>query len=126
MKKTIVLNLVIRFWSASLLFAQTTAQIQKADLAIPFGTVSGKIVMAGDHLVFIDEEQPDHSFVVAKSEVEDLAVQDRTASLELRRPVQDRSGETSQLNFRLVQGETVSLKRWFGSGLTTPATPAPV
>src|SRR5262249_22612874 len=29
-------------------------------------------------------------------------------------------------NFRLVQGETVSLKRWFGSGLTTPATPAPV
>ena len=104
MKKTIVLSLAIRFCSASLLFAQTTAQIQKAELAIPFGTVSGKIIMAGDHLVFIDEERPGQSFVVARSEVEELAIQDGTASLELRRPVQDRSGERSRLSFRLAQG----------------------
>ena len=82
MKKTILLSLAIRFCSASLLFAQTTAQVQKADLAIPFGTVSGKIIMAGDHLVFIDEERPGQSFVVARSEVEELAIQDGTASLE--------------------------------------------
>ena len=126
MKKIIILSLAIRFCSASLLFAQTTAQIQKAELAIPFGTVSGKIVMAGDHLVFIDEGRPDQSFVVARSEVEELAIQDRTASLELRRPVQDRSGERSRLNFRLVEGEAVSLKRWFGStATTTPAAPTP-
>jgi hypothetical protein len=123
MKKTIVSSLAICVCSASLFFAQTTAQVQKVDLAIPFGTVSGKLVMAGDHLVFIDEERPDQSFVVARSEVQDLAIQDRTASLELRRPVQDRSGERSRLNFRLAQGETVSLKRWFGS--TSPAGPAP-
>jgi hypothetical protein len=125
MKKIIILSLAIRVCSVSLLFAQTTAQMQKADLAIPFGAVSGKIVMAGDHLVFIDEERPDQSFVVARSEVEDLTIQDRTASLELRRPVQDRSGERSRLNFRLAQGETVSLKRWFGSALAMPAASAP-
>jgi hypothetical protein len=125
MKKTIVWSLAVLICSASLLFAQTPAQVQKADLAIPFGTVSGKIVMAGDHLVFIDEERPDQSFVVARNEVEDLTVQDRTASLELRRPVQDRSGERSRLNFRLGNGETVSLKRWFSSVATTPAVPAP-
>ena len=124
MKKTIVWSLAIWACSASLLIAQTTAQVQKADLAIPFGTVSGKIVMAGDHLVFIDEERPDQSFVVARNDVKDLIIQDRTASLELSRPVQDRSGERSWLNFRLASGETVSLKRWFGSALTTPAAPA--
>jgi len=125
MKKTIVWSLAIWVCSASLLIAQTPAQVQKAELAIPFGTVSGKIVMAGDHLVFIDEERPDQSFVVARTEVEDLTIQDRTASLELRRPVQDRSGERSRLNFRLTNGETVALKRWFGSAVTTPAAPTP-
>ena len=125
MKKIIILSLAIRLCSVSFLYAQTTAQIQKADLAIPFGTVSGKIVMAGDHLVFIDEERPAQSFVVARSEVEDLTIQDRTASLELRRPVQDRSGERSHLNFRLAQGDILSLKRWIGSTATTPAAPAP-
>jgi hypothetical protein len=125
MKKAIVWSFAIWICSASLLIAQTTAQVQKADLAIPFGTVSGKIVMAGDHLVFIDEERPDQSFVVARSEVEDLTIQERTASLELRRPVQDRSGERSRLNFRVANGETASLKRWFSSALTALAAPAP-
>jgi hypothetical protein len=114
-EENIVWSLAIWACSASLLIAQTIAQVQKADLAIPFGTVSGKIVMAGDHLVFIDEERPDQSFVVARNDVKDLIIQDTTASLELRRPVQDRSGERSRLNFRLASGETVSLKRWFGS-----------
>jgi hypothetical protein len=125
MKKTIVWSLAIWVCSASLLIAQTPAQMQKAELAIPFGTVSGKIVMAGDHLVFIDEERPDQSFVVARAEVEDLTIQDRTASLELRRPVHDRSGDRSRLNFRLTNGESVALKRWFGSSVATPAAAAP-
>jgi len=43
MKKTIVWSLAIWVCSASLLVAQTPAQVQKAELAIPFGTVSGKI-----------------------------------------------------------------------------------
>ena len=125
MKKTVIWSLAIWVCSASLLIAQTPAQVQKAELAIPFGTVSGKIVMAGDHLVFIDEERPDQSFVLARPEVEELTIQDRTASLGLRRPVQDRSGERSRLNFRLAHGETVALKRWFGSAVATPAAPAP-
>src|SRR4029453_3505505 len=70
MKKTIVWSLAIWVCSASLLIAQVPAQVQKAELAIPFGAVAGKIVMAGDHLVFIDEERPDQSFVVARTEIE--------------------------------------------------------
>jgi hypothetical protein len=125
MKKTIVLSLAIWVCTASLLVAQTPAQVQKAELAIPFGTVAGKIVMAGDHLVFIDEEKPDQSFVVARTEIEDFTIQDRTAGLQLRRPVHDRSGERSRLNFRLTTGETVALRRWFGSAVTDSGAPVP-
>jgi hypothetical protein len=98
MKKTIVWSLAIWVCSASLLIAQIPAQVQNAELAIPFGTVAGKIVMAGDHLVFIDEERPDQSFVLARTEIADLTIQDRTAGLQLRRSVHDRSGERSRLN----------------------------
>jgi type IV secretion system protein VirB10 len=121
MKNRIVWGFSIWLYGASALMAQTAAQMQKADLAIPFGTVAGKIVLAGDHLVFIDEQRPEQSFVIARTEVEDLTVQDKTASLELRRPVQDRSGERSRLNFRLANGETSSLKRWYSSAATAPA-----
>ena len=125
MKKTIVWSLATWVCSTSLLLAQTLVQVPKAELAIPFGTVTGKIVMAGDHLVFIDEEKPDQSFVVARSEVEDLTIQDRNAGLELRRPVHDRSGERSRLDFRLTNSEAVTLKRWYGSAVTTSAAAAP-
>lgn len=125
MKNLIVWSLALWVCSPNIAIAQSTAQVQRADLAIPFGTVSGKIVMAGDHLVFIDEERPEHSFVVPRSEVENLSIHDRTAGLELRRPVQDRSGERSQLNFRLAGGETASLKRWFGYAAATPVASAP-
>jgi hypothetical protein len=125
MKKNILISIVLLVSITGLLRAQVTAVMQRADLAIPFGTVPGKLVMAGDHLVFIDEERPDLSFVIAKAEVENLAIQDKTASLELRRAVQDRSGERSRLNFRLASGDTVSLRRWFGSAAATPAAVAP-
>jgi len=125
MKKIIVWSLAIWVCSTAPLIAQIPAQVQNAELAIPFGTVTGKIVMAGDHLVFIDEEKPDQSFVVARTEVEDLTIRHRNAGMELRRPVHDRSGERTRLDFRLTSGETVALKRWFGSAVKTPAAPAP-
>ena len=125
MNKTLVMNLAIWVCNASLLFAETTALVQKADLAIPFGTVSGNIVMAGDHLVFIDEERLDQSFVIARTDVDDLTVQDGTARLELHRQVHDRSGQRSQLSFRLANSDTASLQRWFGATAMVPAASAP-
>ena len=125
MKTRILLTIAFLASTASSLWAQTTAQVQKAELAIPFGTVPGKIILAGVHLVFVDEEKPATSFVIAKAEVEHLTVQDRNVSMELRHSIQDRSGERSQLNFRLADGDPRSLKRWFDSqGTPTAAAPA--
>jgi hypothetical protein len=123
--KTKILLSIAFLATASSLWAQTTAQIQRAELAIPFGAVPGKIILAGAHLVFVDEEKPAMSFVIAKTEVEDLAVQDRNVSMELRHSIHDRSGERSELSFRLADGDPRSLKRWFDSeGTSTVAAPA--
>ena len=48
MNKTLVMNLAIWVCNASLLFAQTTAQVQKADLAIPFGTLGALMAKGND------------------------------------------------------------------------------
>ncbi|PYV86488.1 MAG: hypothetical protein DMG05_19525 [Acidobacteria bacterium] len=125
MMKKSLFTIVLLLGTTSLLRAQTTASMQQADLAIPFGTVSGKIIVAGEHLVFVDEEKPELSFVIAKNEVENFSIQDRTASLELSRPIQDRSGERSRLNFRLANGDTTALKRWFGAAAMAPVAAAP-
>lgn len=122
--KEIFMTVAFLIGISNVLVAQTTAQIQKADLAIPFGTVSGKLVTAGDHLVFIDEEKPELSFVIAKSEVQNLMVQDRTIDIELHRPIQDRSGERSRLILRLATGDPVSLQRWFGPSVAGPVRTA--
>ena len=125
MIRKLLSSILLLVSTTSLLRAQTTALIQKADLAIPFGTVSGKIIVAGEHLVFIDEQKPELSFVIAKNEVENVTIQDRTASLELSRSIQDRSGERSRLNFRLPNGDTTALTRWFGAAVTAPVAAAP-
>ena len=39
--------------------AQTPVKVQKAELSIPFGVVKGKLVAAGELMVFVDEENAD-------------------------------------------------------------------
>ncbi len=125
MERKILLSISFLMCITSLVWAQTTAQVHKAELAIPFGTVPGKIIMAGNHLVFVDEDRPAMSFVIPRGQVENLAIQDRNVSMDLRESVQDRSGERSQLNFRIADGDPKSLKRWFGVvGTASAAAPA--
>jgi hypothetical protein len=86
-------------WTGGSLLAQAPVDVQKAELSVPFGTAPGTIVVVGDHLVFIDEEKPDMSFAVPRTELRDLTAENGTVRLELRQPVRDRSGERSRLSF---------------------------
>jgi hypothetical protein len=74
----------------------------KVELSIPFGVVPGTLVTSGDHLIFIDEQQPGDSFAVYRPEIADIRVEEGTLRVQTRRPVRDRSGERSQFNIRLV------------------------
>jgi hypothetical protein len=75
-----------KFWASlarrSLLVAETTVQVRNADLSVPFGSVSGRIVTVGDYLVFIDEERPEMSFAAARTDIQNITAQDDTVVIE--------------------------------------------
>lgn len=109
------------------LWAQPALQIQKAELSLPFGSVHGKLLTVGEYLVFIDDEQPDASFSVARRDVKKMALQDGVLTLELGAPVRDRSGSRSQLSLRMATASALDL--WYQAkgapaGAETPPTAA--
>ena len=118
--KTSVLTIFLLFGS-SVLGAQTKVEVKKAELSVPFGTVKGTAVLVGDYLVFIDEQQVQSSFAIARSEIQKITSEERGVNIETRQPIRDRSGERSQFTVRLSEGDLATLMNW--SRMTpTPTT----
>ena len=118
--KTSVLTVFLLFGS-TVLGAQTKVEVKKAELSVPFGTVKGTAVLVGDYLVFIDEQQVQSSFAIARSEIQKITSEGRGVNIETRQPIRDRSGERSQFTVRLSEGDLATLMNW--SRMTpTPTT----
>lgn len=118
--KTSVLTVFLLF-GTSVLGAQTKVEVKKAELSVPFGTVNGTTVLVGDYLVFIDEQQVQSSFAIARSEIQKITSEGRGVNIETRQPIRDRSGERSQFTVRLSEGDLATLMNW--SRMTpTPTT----
>lgn len=96
------------------MFGQLPVQTQKAEMSVPFGVVSGRLVTVGEYLVFVDEEKPDSSLAVVRSGLRDLTTSGDILTIETLQPVRDRSGERSKLVFRLSNPSTApGLAAWF-------------
>lgn len=100
--------------------AQTTVagSAIAADHSVPFGTVPGKLLLLGNYLVFLDEQQPAASFVVAKSAIESLNAEGAAITIQTNQAIRNRSGEVRRLSFRVVLGgEAPVVTQWYGNGL---------
>jgi hypothetical protein len=99
------------------------------ELAIPFGTVPGKLLLLGNYIVFLDEQQPENSIVIAKSAIQQLKAEGAGIAIQMKEPVRARAGEVLLLNFRTsTGGDPALLTTWFGTGApktAAAATPAP-
>ncbi len=105
-----------------------SGSVLAADLAVPFGTVAGRILLLDDYLVFVDDQQPETSFVVSKRIIENLSAEGSTITVRTREAVRNRSGESTQLSFRLATGaDPAAATGWFAKGVsgTPPAAPGP-
>jgi len=108
------------------LFAQLPVQTQKAELAIPFGVVPGRLVTVGEYLVFIDEEKPEASFALTRAGMRNLSYAAEVVTVETLKPVRDRSGEKTVFSFRLASPqEAPPFAEWFKTtaGTVTAASP---
>ena len=85
--------------------------------AVPFGTVTGKLLLLGKYLVFVDDQQLDASFVVPKSIIESLSADGAAITIQTREDVRNRSGEVKRLSFRALPGSDLApLTSWYGTG----------
>lgn len=93
--------------------------------AVPFGTTPGKLLLLGNYLVFVEDQQPAASFVVPRANMEDLAAEGATITIRVREPLPGPSGPVSRFIFRAAQPtDTAVATGWYAkAGSALPATP---
>lgn len=93
--------------------------------AVPFGTVTGKILLLGNSLVFYDDQQPESSFVVPRGAIESLTAEGPMITLQSRELVKSRSGDVRRLSFRVPPGgDPAPVTGWFTATVATTGAPA--
>jgi hypothetical protein len=93
-----------------------TNQAQPVQVSVPFGVVNGRLVTSGDDLIFINDQQPQHSFVVRRDDIQNVKYEGSKATMTLSRPIRDSAGERSTVNFRFQNPAAASLiTSWLGS-----------
>ncbi len=123
MKSKILLLIAALLCAGSVVMAQTSVEVKKVELSVPFGTVYGKVALVGEYLVFIDDEQTPASFAIARNQIQNITSDGGMVRIETKQPIRDRSGERSQFSLRLIEGDLVTLINWSqmtpGSAATT-------
>jgi hypothetical protein len=87
-------------------FAADQLTVHKVQLTGPSGSINGKVVGVGDYLIFIDDEQPNKSFLIPRGEIRTARNGEGTVVVEMSRPVTDRFGTRSNLEMRIVDPAT--------------------
>jgi hypothetical protein len=101
--------------------AQAPVKVQKAELSINFGVAKGRLVTAGEQLIFVDDEMPDASFTIDKGNIKGWNEQEGVVTVDTNKNVKDRSGERNRFAFRLVEGTGASLATWYKeNGMAKP------
>jgi len=107
--------------------AQSTAtgSVVAVDHSVPFGTIPGKLLLLGNYLVFVDEQQPSASFVVAKSGIESLNADGPAVTVQTNEAIRNRSGEVRRLSFRVVPGaDPAVVTSWYGGSMALASSAA--
>lgn len=98
--------------TAAGLGAQTVREF-RGELSAAFGSVPGRIILAGDRMIFLDEQRPEGSFFLNAGDIQNVSSSEGVLTIQLARPVRDREGERQRLAFRLPDQQTeTALTTW--------------
>jgi hypothetical protein len=114
---------VALLFSVVSLFAQLgSVQIVPVEIAVPFGTAAGKLVLHDGYAVFLDDEKPESSFAVSRADMSGFATEAGMMNALFKKNFRDRAGEKNRLSLRALRPEdSDTLQRWFSA---PPATPS--
>ncbi|MCC6590213.1 MAG: hypothetical protein IT168_26205 [Bryobacterales bacterium] len=102
--------------------SETTVRVLKAELAIPFGSAPGSLVLLEDYLTFVDQEKPEASFAARRDEIRAITVEGEAVAIEVASPVRDRSGARTRLTFKVADpAGPDAIKTWqSAASVSTP------
>ena len=124
--KTLV-GLIVVALAVAPVWAQTDVTASPAELAIPFGVAAGKVVIIGEDLVFVNDQDPASSFAISRSNLVEAAFKDQVLTVRTREKIGDRS----EFAFRTTDTEFAEAALSWGERSVTPreavaaASPAP-
>jgi hypothetical protein len=132
--RAVFLVLTSLVWWQATLHAQPQngqeLQVFEAELSVAFGGIEGKLAVVADQLVFIDDGRPQSSFSVPKLEIREVRADDRTLTVSTTTPVRDRTGERSELVFRMRNNQDANaVSEWSrlpaqaSTGIASPGAP---
>ena len=116
-------KLTLRFlrWSLALRAPSPAVQIFPVQLAIPFGTATGKLILHDGYAVFLDDEKPESSFAVSRAELTSVGAEAGMLNALFKKNFKDRAGDKNRLSLRATRPEdTETLRRWFSAAETAP------
>lgn len=88
--------------------AQVPVAVAGAELAIPFGAVTGQLAATNDVFIFIGQERKDASFAIRRANIRDVSVDGDILTIETVEAV---SGGTV-FNFKITDGEASKMAEW--------------
>jgi len=108
----VILVTVILCCACPTAWSQVGIHVFPTELSVPFGTAAGKLVAVGDMLVFVDDQKPEASFALSRSDVQSLTGEGKTITVQTAQPLQIPSGRTSTFTFRLRDDDAGFLTQW--------------
>ena len=120
-------NLTLGFLSLSLaLMAQAPAvQIIPVQIAVPFGTAAGRLILHDGYAVFLDDQKPEASFAVSRTDLTSVGAEGGMLNALFKKNFKDRAGDKNRLSLRATKPEdTETLRRWFAAAEAAPVVAA--
>jgi len=103
---------------------QVPVQTQKAELAIPFGVVMGRVVTVEITWFLSMRRKPESSFAITRSGMRNLSTAAEVLTVETVKTIRCRGGEMTVFSFRLATPqETPPFAEWFKATAEPPMFP---
>jgi allophanate hydrolase subunit 2 len=117
------LVLVAGFCISPVLNAESPVREMRVQLASGFSPIQGRLITAGDTIIFVDDAQPQSSFFTSRAQIEQVNAGDKeSVIIQFRQPIRDREGERMRLEFRVSPEDSDTLRTWFSQAAPGSAT----
>ncbi len=102
--------------------AQSPVREMRVQLAAGFSPVQGRLITAGDTLIFMDDAQPQSSFFARRDQIDQVGGSEELVTVQFKEPIRDREGERVRMEFRVSPEDRNALKTWFSQPASATGT----